>query len=105
MCAERGNFWAIREVGLKKYFQSSEIEISDDKIGMIKFPVPPSDDLVSGKSTPLGHLPLNINGKIYWYKASNGNKHTYFRPAMHNNGVDESLTLEFTLKANGVVLK
>ena len=105
MFAARGNFWAVREVGFESQYQTSKIEVIDNEIGTIEFPMPPCDTLVKKKNFPLQHLIITINGKTYWHKTSSGNSHTYFRPAMHNNGIDESLTLNFIYKIDGVAIK
>lgn len=105
MPAARGNYWAIREVGFESEYQTSKIEIVDENIGTILFPMPPAETLVKKKEFPLEYLILQINGKPYWPKTSTGNKHTYFRPAMHNNGADESVILNFVYKINGVAIK
>lgn len=105
MAATRGNYWAIREVGFESEYQTSKIEILDGNIGTILFPMPPAETLVKKKEFPLKYLILQINGNPYWPKTSTGNKHIYFRPAMHNNGVEESVTLNFVYKINGIAIK
>jgi|UniRef100_UPI004048F976 hypothetical protein len=105
MASVRGNYWAVREVGLSSQYQTSKIIIHDNEIGTIEFPIPVSEDLVESKRTLLKHLPLTINGKTFWFKSSKGSNHAYFRPAMHNNGIYESVTLNFTLKVNGITLE
>lgn len=105
MPSVRGNFWAVREVGYQSQYETSKIEIIDTDIGTIVFTMPTCGALIEKKSVPLNHLPLTIKGKPFWLKSSDGNKHNYFRPAMHNNGINESLTLNFVLKIDGIIVK
>ena len=105
MFAARGNYWAIREVSFESEYQTRKISIVDEDIGTISFSIPPCETLVKKKDFPLQDLIVTINGKAYWHQSSSGSKHTYFRPAMHNNGIDESVTLNFVYKIDGVAIK
>src|SRR5262245_10520924 len=53
MCAERGNYWSVREVGYVSDFQTSAFRFTDDKLGEIEVPIPRCVDMARGRQTPL----------------------------------------------------
>ncbi len=77
MCAERGNFWAIREVGTESQYRGSAFEFSDLALGDIKMPLPKCRDMVKEETISLKSLMPEINGKTYQLESSAGRHKTY----------------------------
>ncbi len=77
LCAERGNYWAIRETGKESEYQRSSFQFKNLPLGQVEVPVPRCSDMVRGKKTPLDHIILRIEGEPFWLSASNGIKRTY----------------------------
>jgi hypothetical protein len=100
MCAERGNYWTIREVGKTSQYQTSKFLFYDNELGEVEVPIPQCSNMVRGKKTPLEHIVLKINGENYWLVSSEGNKHTY-RPSQSSRSQGQTLTLKLNLEVNG----
>ena len=77
MCAERGNFWAIREVGTESQYRGSAFEFSDRALGNIKIPLPKCSDMVKEKTISLKSLMPEIEGKTYHLESSAGRHKIY----------------------------
>ena len=100
ICAERGNFWTVREVGREFVYQSSVIEVHDSAIGNIIFPLPLCTELVQIPNIIFGLPKIRIDGIPYGPKHSDGKFHTYqsypgFSPTVN------TVVLNFDLKING----
>lgn len=104
MCAERGNYWAIREVGYKSQYQTSIFKISDHDLGQVEVPIPKCTDMVKGRETPLKHLVLKIGGENYWLQSSTGNKRIY-KPSKQSPKGEHSVEVDLLLKVNNVPIK
>jgi hypothetical protein len=105
MASVRGNYWTVREVGSTSQYQTSKIIIHDNEIGTIEIPVPSSDDLVKSRRIPLSFIFLKINGETFGLISSEGSNHTYSRVTLIDKSSEELVTLNFTLKVNGVTLE
>ncbi|WP_155247679.1 hypothetical protein [Teredinibacter turnerae] len=99
MCAERGNWWSIREVGKESKYQSSNVEYDHPKYGLIEFPVPDCLDMVEAREISLNHLLPKIAGKTHWLMDSKGNARVY--KTHRNNPDSEAVKVELTVKING----
>ena len=104
MCAERGNYWAIREVGFENEYKTSAFQFTDSQFGDVKIPIPKCSDMVRGKKTPLEYILPTIAGDTYWLTSSKGNVHTYSTSKALTNRVN-TLTVELTMKVNHVPIK
>ena len=77
ICAERGNFWAIREVGQKSEYDRGDFEFSDGDLGKVQFPFPLCKNMVTGEKEPLAYFVPRIEGEPYWLRGSDGDIRTY----------------------------
>lgn len=103
MCAERGNYWAIREVGLKNQYQTSSFKFIDAELGSIKYPVPTCQTLVENKKLSYKNLLPQIAEQTYFLKSSSGNQRTYATPK--RKGVaQKEIQVELTVTINNVPL-
>ena len=100
MCAARGNFWSIREVGAKSQYQSSKMLYKHPLYKLIEFPVPVCLNMVENKDLVLNHLLPKIDGKTHWITASAGKRRTY--KTSRNAPNSEAVVVELTVKINGV---
>ena len=66
LCAERGNYWAIREVGKNNANEGSRFKFTDPDFGEASVPIPSCRDMVNGADTPLKKLVPEISGENYW---------------------------------------
>ena len=100
MCAERGNFWSMREVGTASMNEKSVLAVQHKALGKIEVPVPGCASMVSGKLPPLEHTVLTIADEHYWLVDSNDRRKTY------SDGKDplKDMALDLNLSVNGTSL-
>ena len=101
MCTERGNYWAMREVGIKSQYTVSTFQFIDNKLGEIEIPTPSCNDMVKGRTIHLKNLLPKISGETYWLISSSGDFRTY-RATMPNVNPEKKVNINLTLKVNGV---
>jgi hypothetical protein len=77
MCASRGNYWAIREIGTRDHHSPSSISTEIDGIGIFAIDLPLCKNIVEGRPTDLSHLSVKINGDAYYFIRRNGPEYTY----------------------------
>jgi hypothetical protein len=102
MCAERGNYWTLREVGKEKYFETSNFKFIDPKLGSVSIPIPNCSDMVNDRTTSLNYIIPKINGESYWLKSSNKNIRTLSTGSNHFNKNEpiKTITVDWELKVN-----
>lgn len=104
MCAERGNYWAVREVGTKSKYRGSSFEFTDSELGPVKIPVPNCSDMVKAKDIPLNHILPKIDGKTYWLKSSDGRQRIY-KAATPKGKPEKTVTVNLSVEINNVPLE
>ncbi len=77
MCAERGNYWAVREVGKTSQYQTSSFHFRSNNLGLIEVPIPQCSNMARGRKTPLNHIVIKIEDEPFWLSSSNGTERTY----------------------------
>ena len=73
----RGNQWAWRQVGKKDENEGDEIEVQDERLGVIQFLLPSRGRFTDGgwTSRPFNHV--TIGGIPYVYSHSEDGRHVY----------------------------
>jgi hypothetical protein len=103
MCAERANYWAIREVGKTSQYETSAFSISDPVLGEFVVPIPACSEVIKNKEIPLNHIVLNVDGKSMWLRGSEGDMRTY-QTGSQANRVPEEIQVRLNLYVNGTRL-
>jgi len=101
LCAERGNYWSVRQVGMKSQHDISWVSIQDPRIGEIRLDLPLCNYVHQGRVTTLKWVHPMINGEHYSYVKSAGRIHIY---RTWSKGSWKPIELEFDYKINGVSL-
>ena len=104
VCAERGNYWAIREVGTESLYRGSSFEFNDSELGSVKIPLPNCSDMVKGKNIPLNHILPIIGGETYWLKSSAGMQRVYEAATPKGEPV-KAVAVKLSIEINNVPLK
>ena len=104
MCAERGNYWAIREIGKKSQYQTSSFHFRSNSLGQVEVPIPRCSDMARGKKTPLDHIVLRIEGEPFWLSSSNGSKRTY-KSRKTPSGEQKTVAIDLMLSVNGEAIE
>ncbi len=100
MCAERGNYWAVREIGKKSEYQTSAFQFRSKSLGQVEVPIPRCNDMARGKSTPLKHIVLRIEGEPFWLNSSNGSERTY-KSRKTSDGQRKEIIIDMAMSVNG----
>lgn len=104
ICAERGNYWAIREVGTESENRVSSFEFIDSELGVVKIPLPSCSDMVKGKNIPLKSVMPRIDGKTYWLKSTDGLQQVY-KAATPKGEPEKTVKVKLSLEIDNVPLK
>ncbi|TWX64214.1 hypothetical protein [Colwellia sp. C1TZA3] len=104
MCAERGNYWAVREVGFKRKYRTSKIEFFANGIGNVKISQPTCDDLIENKKITLESLNVTIDGSHYYFNKTIDGIHHYKTSENIKNKPVKYAELDFELRVNGLVV-
>jgi hypothetical protein len=100
-CSERGNRWSIRQAGAKDEHEKGLAKIIAPQIGEIVFDLPLCNYVHQGRVTTLKWVHPRINGELYSYVESHGQRHL-FRTRSGNS--TKTIELQFDYKINGVSL-
>lgn len=103
MCAERGNYWSVRETGAESQYEISNFDVHESSIGRIEIPVPSCTSMFTNQLPSLEHVILKINGQHYWLVASDGYVRTY-NPGGAHGDPENSVGLELSMSVNGQLL-
>ncbi len=104
ICAERGNYWSIREVGSKSQYQTSKFKFTDAKLEKVEIPIPSCRDMVNGKEYSLQDIVPQINGDNYWLQSCDGTVCT-FLTTKYKNQEPKTVVVNWSLKVNNKPLK
>ena len=104
LCAERGNYWAVREVGSEKSGQTSSFVFNDPDLGKVEVSVPLCGDMLKGREIPLKHILPKINGETYWLVGSENGVGKYRTSKYLTESVKEA-SFNLQMSINGVQLK
>jgi len=72
ICAERGNYWAIREVGTADQSSPSRISVEIAGIGKVEVQMPACKALVGHQSSSLKMPVIYVGGQLYFYAGTDG---------------------------------
>ena len=103
MCAERGNYWSVREVGAESQYEISTFDVHESSVGRIEVPVPSCTSLFKNQLPSLKQVMPKINGQHYRLIASDGYARTY-DPVGANGDPKNSVDLELSMSVNGQLL-
>jgi hypothetical protein len=122
MCAERGNYWSIRQTGLKSSFGSSSVKLKNDNETSYELEFPHCKKLVTDKEITLkdtrivwGREKVKVeafgeNGKIeswlgksFRYLSSQGAVHKY-KYGGYKGAPLEIIEFEFSIYLNGQLI-
>ena len=104
LCAERGNYWDVREVGSEKSGQTSSFKFTDPKLGNVEVSVPWCGDIVKGRMIPLKHILPKINGETYWLVSTENGVGKY-QTSKHMSKTVKEAYFNLSMSINGVQLK
>ena len=104
LCAERGNYWAVREVGTEKSGQTSSFKFNDPELGDVEVSIPRCGDMLKGRETPIKHILPKINGEIYWLVGTENGVGKYQTSKYMTKTVKEA-HFNLSMSINGVELK
>ncbi len=97
-----GNFWAIRERGMRSLHDHSRLSERIPGVGNVSFVMPSCSTLAKGGEVRLGDVLLLVNGVIYGHAKVEENTHTYI-PRVASQGGD--ISLEFEMDIDGKKLR
>ena len=100
MCAERGNYWSIREVGKRTQYDTSEFRIEDEVFGEVLVPLPACSAVIQDREISLENIVLKVNGRPMWLRASDGDLRTY-QTAAFAGEAPEQIQLRLMISVDG----
>lgn len=103
MCAERGNYWAVREVSTRNNLTPSKLAVTVPGVGIVEFEVPRCEDLLEGKRLRPDLFPLRIDGTNYFYTRSEGAVRVYRKSALRG-APEVFINLQFEVTIDGKVV-
>jgi hypothetical protein len=104
LCAERGNYWEIREVGSEKAGQVSSFKFNDAELGEIEISIPLCGDMLKGREIPLKHILPKINGETYWLVGT-GNGDGKYQTSKYMTTTVKEEYFNLSMSINGKQLK
>ena len=104
LCAERGNYWDVREVGSEKAGQTSSFRFKDAELGEVVISVPLCGHMLEGREIPLKHVLPKINGETYWLVGTENGVGKYRTSKYMTEPVKEA-HFNLSMSVNGKQLK
>ena len=104
LCAVRGNYWAVREVGSEKAGQTSSFKFNDSELGAVEISIPRCGDILKNREVPIKHILPKINGEIYWFVGTENGVGKYQTSKYMTKTVKEAY-FNLSMSINGVELK
>ncbi len=104
MCAERGNYWAVREAGFENDGQTSSFRFTDPELGNVEVSIPRCGDMLKGRDIPLEYILPEINGDTYWLVGMENGIGIY-RTSEYLTKIVKEAHIHLTMSINDVALK